>query len=864
MTSVEDATSGFADRKHRGSWWTATVQWRNWPVLAKLAAVLVLPVVAAGVLGVLRVTSHVERAEAYAEIEQIATLRSKLVPVLSVIQRERIAAVQFAIARDEESLSRYEQRMRAVDIATGGLPTLVANSADIGQSASESFGGLTRSLGSLQTLRQQARTDSEPSAVIGGYTAIINQALDFDHALAVQFEDQALAGASTTLYGLQVAREQVSLQQVVVLPAIARGELTDSERETLIQAAVRLKDKLDDVRAVAPRQLWRQYVRTVFGPEVEIRQAFVQQARIDQQTAAAPAAQRGRTPPPSPKPAMPFNAVEWNAHSETTGAMIAEVALVASGQLRSASASLADTVSDRAGTESVLLVAMVLLATAIGGVVGRYLLRSLGLLRRTALEVASTRLPAAVASIREGRTTDLTIEPVPLRTTEEFGQLARAFDAVNAQAVRSAAEEASLRSNLRNVFVNLSRRSQGLVERQLRLMEQLEEKENDPDQLANLFKLDHLATRMRRNNENLMVLSGEELGRRTSGHIPVADVLRAAVSEVEQYQRAIVQAAPLVDIVGYAASDLVRLVAELVENATSFSPPDTQVVITSYRQDDGSVVMEILDSGIGMGETELHEANRKVAAGGSVDVPISRQMGLFVVGNLANRHAVKVQLTARAEEPGGLLATVLVPPELVTGTPSGEQELGGPLPAERALTGTAAVLTRPTRPTPSPAPAPERVLVGVGADGLSARLQSAGIFVRIRELPPATSPASILFKSANPVDAGWLPVPTPGSSAADSLDREFAWLGGSRSSRPSGRPAVVEVPAKVDVEMTGELPKRVPRAQLMAEPMQKADTPASGPAPGRDPNRARGLMSSFQAGIRQSKVTRDDNGEESP
>jgi signal transduction histidine kinase len=850
------------------------MQWRNWPVLAKLAAVLVVPVIAAAVLGVLRVTEHVERAEEYAEIERLATLRSKLVPVVSVMQRERIAAVQYAIARNEDTLGRYEQRMRAVDVATAGLPNLVGAAANDDKAAADRFRDLTRSVGGLQTLRQQARTDSEPSAVIAGYTSIITKALDFDHSLAVQFEDQVLAGTSATLYDLQVAREQVSLQQVVVLPAINRGELLDAEREIVIQASVRMKDRLDDCRAVAPPGLWRQYVRTVFGPEVEIRQTFVQLAREDQQEAAPPAA-RGRIPAPPPKPTMPFSETEWNAHSDTTGAMIAEVALVASGQLRSASASLEASASNRAGTESVLLVAMVLLAAAVGGVVGRYLLRSLGLLRRTALEVASTRLPAAVANIRQGRTSNLSVDPVPLRTTEEFGQLARAFDAVNAQAVRSAAEEASLRSNLRNVFVNLSRRSQGLVERQLRLMEQLEQKENDPDQLANLFKLDHLATRMRRNNENLMVLSGQELGRRSTDHMAIADVLRAAISEVEQYQRAVVQSAPLVDIVGYAAGDLVRSIAELVENATTFSPPDSQVIITSQHQDDGSVLVEILDLGIGMGEAELQEANQRVAAGGSVDVPVSRQMGLFVVGNLANRHGIKVELSPRPHATGGLRAAVQIPAELVAPSQGADPEADELAPAERALPNRddkPAAHGRPARPAPVRAaePAPERVLVGVGVDGLSARLQSAGIFVRLRDLPPASSPASILFQSEDPGAAGRIPSGTGASSgtpapSADVPERDFAWLGSNAgSSRPPARPVVAEVPVKLDDQVPGELPKRVPRAQLAAEARRSADPTSGRPTANRDPNRARGLLSSFQAGVRQSRAVREDNGEEGP
>ena len=214
--------------------------------------------------------------------------------------------------------------------------------------------------------------------------------------------------------------------------------------------------------------------------------------------------------------------------------------------------------------------------------------------------------------MRSGGTPDVTAEPVPLRTRDEVGQVARAFDAVHGQALRLAADQAALQSNVSSMFVNLSRRSQALVERQLQLIEQLESNEQDPDQLSNLFQLDHLATRMRRNSENLLVLAGTDLAKRNVAAVPLVDVLRAAVSEIEQYQRIVVQPPPPSTVVGRATSDVVHLLAELLDNATNFSPPDSQVVMSSMRNPDGSIMVEIADRGVGMNELELDDANRRL------------------------------------------------------------------------------------------------------------------------------------------------------------------------------------------------------------------------------------------------------------
>jgi PAS domain S-box-containing protein len=243
--------------------------------------------------------------------------------------------------------------------------------------------------------------------------------------------------------------------------------------------------------------------------------------------------------------------------------------------------------------------------------------------------------------------------------------------------IRDVTEQAALRKSIGDLLHNLARRSQGLVDRQLELIDDLERNEADPDRLEELFRMDHLATRMRRNVENLIVLSGVEQRRRWSESVPLRDVVEAAVAEVEEYSR--VQVAGIHDFTlsGQAASDVAHLLAELVENATSFSSPTTRVEVSGGPAGNG-YVLEIKDHGIGMSDAELVEANRRLAAPLAADVAASRMMGFHVVGRLAVRHGIRVQL--RQSWFGGVAALVLLPAELL-GSAGERPAMALPVPA---------------------------------------------------------------------------------------------------------------------------------------------------------------------------------------
>ena len=259
--------------------------------------------------------------------------------------------------------------------------------------------------------------------------------------------------------------------------------------------------------------------------------------------------------------------------------------------------------------------------------------------------------------------------------------------------IRDVTEQAALRQSISDLLHNLARRSQGLVDRQLELIDELERHEVDPDRLEELFRMDHLATRMRRNVENLIVLSGVDQRRRWSESVPLRDVVEAAVAEVEDYSRVQVAGIHDLTLAGQAASDVAHLLAELVENATSFSSPTTRVEVSGGPTGNG-YVLEIEDHGIGMSDAELAEANRRLAEPLAADVAVSRMMGFHVVGRLAARHGIRVQL--RHCWFGGVTALVLLPAGLL-GSAGEHPAMAPPVPAGVMVSPEALLLANSTK-----------------------------------------------------------------------------------------------------------------------------------------------------------------------
>ncbi|MEU6070955.1 MULTISPECIES: sensor histidine kinase [Streptomyces] len=329
---------------------------------------------------------------------------------------------------------------------------------------------------------------------------------------------------------------------------------------------------------------------------------------------------------------------------------------------------------------------------------------------RDAADVLSTRqLPDVMRRLSAGEDVDAAAEAPPLAADEvradEIGQVGRSFNAARLAAVEAAVKQATLRRGLFAVLLNIARRNQALVHRQLKLVDTLERRTEDPDILRQLFRIDHLTTRMRRHAESLIILSGAVPGRRWRRPVPVADVVSAAVGEIEDYTRVVVPPMAEVGVAADAVADVVHLIAELLENATVFSPPHTQVTLRTGRAS-GGFVLELDDRGLGLDPDQLADAHRTLTDPDAFDPTRHDRLGLYVVGRLAARHGI--QVTLRDSPYGGTTAVVLLPstvlaePEPEAGDASPDPDTSVPSLPSRRGPGAPGSEERPRAQTPAP------------------------------------------------------------------------------------------------------------------------------------------------------------------
>ncbi|MFG2817157.1 nitrate- and nitrite sensing domain-containing protein [Streptomyces sp. NPDC048410] len=340
---------------------------------------------------------------------------------------------------------------------------------------------------------------------------------------------------------------------------------------------------------------------------------------------------------------------------------------------------------------------------------------------RDAADLLSTRqLPDVMRRLSAGERVDAAAEAPPLTADEvgddEIGQVGRSFNTARLAAVEAAVHQATLRRGLSAVLLNIARRNQALVHRQLKLVDTLERRTDDPDVLRELFRIDHLTTRMRRHAESLIILSGAAPGRRWRGPVPVADVVASAVGEIEAYARVVVPPMPGAGIAADAVADVVHLLAELLENATLFSPPHTEVTLRTEHED-GRLVLRVDDRGLGLDAGQREEAARTLRDPDAFDPTRHDRLGLYVVGRLAARHGIEVSL---GESPyGGTTATVLLPAGVLA-------------TVEPARSRPAPTPPSPRRPVRTPVPA------SPGTAALPTRTRQASLAPELRaDAPPA-------------------------------------------------------------------------------------------------------------------------------
>ncbi|SOD67963.1 Signal transduction histidine kinase [Streptomyces zhaozhouensis] len=635
---------------------------RNWRVATKLYAILMIPVVVALVLAGLRVGGSQSTWREAQDAERVAELVRASTAYAHALIDERDVTARPMLEGDREAPA-VEEAQRSTDEARDEFHARWEETPHT-ESLLHRMEGVTEVEPQLETLRQRAYTDQLPGVETEeGYVTVQHPLMSFANELGLGTDNLTTYGR--TVYALSLSKAASSLQRAIgthllVAPgpdaADRQLQLTSFSSyaylEEIAKAEYGSAGTPQDVERLEERLARANEDAAADAPNAQSLTVMVQ--LIGSGADPEELAEQGLTP----EAWFAAATAEFDAYRDIEQ----ELVDAAVDEAREVAASARNDMLVNAAA----VLAALLLAFLVAGLMARSMSRDMRKLRTAAFDVAGRRLPAVVdqlSRVNPGRV-DTAVTATPVSSRDEIGEVARAFDQVHREAVRLAAEQALLRGNVNAIFTNLSSRNQGLIERQLALISELESREADPEQLENLFKLDHLATRMRRNGENLLVLAGEEMENRWNQAVPLVDVLRAAASEVEDYARIETSGVPPCEIHGGVVNDLVHLLAELLENATSFSSPQARVTVTATRLPDARVMIEIHDKGIGLSQEDFAEINRRLAAPPTVDAAISQRMGLFVVGRLAARHGIRVQLRPSGEQSGTTSLVML--PEAIT------------------------------------------------------------------------------------------------------------------------------------------------------------------------------------------------------
>jgi signal transduction histidine kinase len=509
----------------------------------------------------------------------------------------------------------------------------------------------------LQNLRAGVSNNAiAPIPAFTDYTTLIEGIPGVFQSEATSMTNATAATQGFGLIETILEREEIRQQDALLAGALASGTFTTDERVGFEQAAGREMDdaalSLNTLSTTENQGFASYYNGYDGGAAIALNKDRVQvQQAVEAGFPLAALEAKG------------VNSGTWSQINDTVaganfqGGQGAAVAALATDRSVANSARTKVYITGAIGLLGLILslILTILLARSIN--------RRLSRLRRQAMLLAEEHLPSVVSRLRRGETVDVDSEAAPLRVgNDEIGQVGQAFDAVRLTAIASAVEEARLRQGVNDVFRNLARRNQSLLQRQLTSLDQMERRATDPEVLDDLFKLDHLTTRMRRHAEGLIILSGAPPGRGWSAPVRLIDVMRGAVSEVEDYARVQVATQSKAALSGAAVTDVIHLLAELIENATSLSPPYTQVRVSGEPVTNGFAI-EIEDRGLGMNPERLAELNDRLANPPDVNPANTEQLGLFVVAQLARRHSIHV--TLRASPYGGTSAVVLIPRRLV-------------------------------------------------------------------------------------------------------------------------------------------------------------------------------------------------------
>ncbi|MGP4009330.1 sensor histidine kinase [Streptomyces sp. 4N124] len=701
-------------------------------VRAKIVCLLMVPVVSLLALWAYATVSTAQDVSRLRQLQRVdSAIRAPVADAVAALQAEREAAVRHAtdpssvqsddIERLAESTDRAMRELRL------GKDNTVADSEELPAGVAARLEAFVTAAEELRPLRAAVRDRRAGwDETYGQYTKTIATAFTVGGALT-GIQDAELGSDARVLLEFSRAGEALAQEDVVLAGARLAGRL-DGERMRLFTGAVDTRRTLT-ASAVADlrgpeRTAWR---------ELADGSAYAALGATEDKVLATGSGTRAIDAAPE---------ATWDqAHARVQDAM------------RTIEEDAGRGVADRAdpftrglltpaGAAVLLGLVAVAASLVISVRIGRALVVELVSLRNSALEIARRKLPEAMRKLRAGEEIDVGAEAPPGPAAEdEAGQVAEALATVHRAALRAAVERAELASGISGVFVNLARRSQVLVHRQLSLLDSMERRSEDPNELSDLFRLDHLTTRMRRHAESLIILSGAAPGRAWRMPVSLTNVVRAAVSEVEDYARVEVRQLPETAVIGTAVADLTHLLAEIVENAAQFSPPHTRVRITGEPVGNG-YVLEVEDRGLGMGKETLAEANRRIEQSEALDLFDSDRLGLFVVSRLAARHGVKVHL--RTSPYGGTTVVVLLPTALLhSGAEERSPRKGAE--AERPVEREYARVPGPALPQESvtaPADRPALVAPVAAAADTAAGTSPPGVTTLRLHRPPDDSEAS--------------------------------------------------------------------------------------------------------------------------
>ncbi|MCX5203985.1 nitrate- and nitrite sensing domain-containing protein [Streptomyces sp. NBC_00237] len=652
---------------------------RNWSISTRLVSLLALPVVAATALGGLRINQSLSDVQQLEHMQLLTDMTRKATDLAAALQNERDktagplangtpmndATVKAEQAKSDRYQEAFIQGTSGVDLGEEGDESL--------KSIRASLSDISQRLGSLKDIRGKAfqnRTEAGNSQTVSAYSGLITSLLSLSQDMAQATSSPEMIKRTRALAAFSNAKEYASVQRAIIAAALP---MNPEEQKVHLPEA----DRLFGQTARTNEKTSLETFSSIYGPKAEELLSVLTNNNPDAKRAEDYAG-KALGSQDGIQQLDKRSYMDWSDQASNEIDTMKRIEATLLDDMEQKARELrAD--SERSTIISGAVILLVLGVSLVGAfIMARSMIRSLRRLQDTATRVAQERLPELVKALSESdpQDVDTSVESVGVHSKDEIGRVATAFDDVHREAVRLAAEQALLRGNVNAMFTNLSRRSQGLIQRQLSLISELEAREADPDQLSSLFKLDHLATRMRRNGENLLVLAGEEPGRRWTRPVPLVDVLRAAASEVEQYERIELSSVPSTEVAGRVVNDLVHLLAELLENATSFSSPQTKVRVTGHALPDGRVLVEIHDTGIGLSPEDLSAINERLAAPPTVDVSVSRRMGLFVVGRLSLRHGIRIQL--RPSDSGGTTALVMLPVDVAQGGKKLPGKPGGP------------------------------------------------------------------------------------------------------------------------------------------------------------------------------------------